>query len=370
LVHRNEQARNEDERYLGLIFGQDPRMYEVHYPQYSDEERAEFRKALGHYVVASPDGVHWTWTGRKLDLLADRFGFGRDRIRNEWIIPCGGYMHQTGLQFNGMPYIPRQVAIKRSPDLETFSPLEHPFFLGQYEQFGAVRDHHTLHPFTYGNRLLGLLDLAVVPSYLPEVEIVVSPDGRRWNRPLMGFDFLPEGPVGEWDAENACLAASDPIRVGDELYFYYHGRTPARTFIGFGGVETRHEKPHELLQGAAIGLATLRLDGFAGWRTHSHHPDNEAFVTVRPVEVTKPELQVNFDSIGGAVRVEICGESFERIEGFWRDDCIKMDQAGVRQPIRFKDKGDLAELVGKRVTIRFLFTNGTLFSYRFASSGG
>jgi hypothetical protein len=232
------------------------------------------------------------------------------------------------------------------------------------------RDHHTLHPYTYGSTLLRHLDVSIIPSHGPEEEIVTSTDGRRWNRPLLGYDFLPDGAPGTWDAENATFAASDPIRVGDELYFYYTGSQPARVYSDTDAYRRRHELPHDKLAKSAIGLATLRLDAFAGWRTFGRSREHLAFVTTAPVEVTGPYLQVNFDSLGGHVRAEVRGENFEPIEGLSAEDGEPAVESDVRMPLRFKGGKNLADLIGKKVTIRFLFNNGTIFSYRFNDQPG
>jgi hypothetical protein len=79
-----------------------------------------------------------------------------------------------------------------------------------------------------------------------------------------------------------------------------------------------------------------------------------------------PNLQVNFHSLGGYLRAEIRGENFETIPGFTAEECEKMDRSGVRQPLCFTSGRNLNELAGKKVTLRFLFNNGILFSFRFS----
>ena len=373
IVIEHEPGDGAEARFTGLVYSQDSRMYEVFYPEYTDEQRAEFGKAMGHYFLHSDDGIHWRYEGQTPRLNADRFGFGRDHIRNEWLVIGGGAADPVGAFCTfttGGAYCPRRICIRRSKDLKTFGPMEHPFFLGEYEGYGMTRDHHTFHPYTYGNMLLGHLDVSVIPSHGPEEEIVTSMDGRRWNRPLMGYDFLPDGALGTWDAENASFAASDPIRVGDELYFYYSGSRPARIYTDMEVSRRHHEMPKDKLNTCDIGLATLRLDAFAGWRTFGRSREHLAFVTTAPVEVTGPYLQVNFDSLGGHVRAEVRGENFEPIEGLSAEDGEPALESGVRMPLRFKDGKNLGGLVGKKVTIRFLFNNGTIFSYRFNDQPG
>ncbi len=366
LVIEDEWTPDPNARYKGLIFGQDPRMYQVFFPEFSDDQRAEFAKAAGHYWLQSPDGIRWQYTGRRMTLPGDRFCFGRDRLRNEWLVQCCGHADPISFFHNGIPYTPRRIALRRSTDLEHFGPMEHPFFLGEHEQYGMRRDHHTFHPFTYGNMLLGLLDLSVLPSHGPEVEIVTSLDGRRWNRPLQGIDFLPDGPIGEWDEENACFASSDPIRVGDELFFFYSGSTPVRTYGDMNMYRKRHEIPPEELGACSIGLATLPLDAFAGWRTFGRFRGHEGFVTTRPITLTAPNLQANFHNLGGYLRAEICSENLDLIPGLTAENCEKITRSGPRQPLRFTNGKNLKELLDKKVSIRFLFNNGTLFSFRFA----
>ena len=69
-----------------------------------------------------------------------------------------------------------------------------------------------------------------------DVQLAVSRDGVRFTRDRGTIAarqgarptrtaFLPNGPVGSWDRFNQSLANNPPIAVGDELRFYYGGRT-------------------------------------------------------------------------------------------------------------------------------------------------
>ena len=84
-------------------------------------------------------------------------------------------------------------------------------------------------------------------SYL-DVQLAVSRDSIHFSRVGDRSPFIPVGPIGSWDRFNNSIANNPPIVIGDELRFYYAGRT------------YRHgpyEGPDEGFSGGAIGMATI-----------------------------------------------------------------------------------------------------------------
>ena len=77
-----------------------------------------------------------------------------------------------------------------------------------------------------------------------------SRDGFQWVRPTRGFAtnaFLAATNAdGDWNAYNTQSAGGGFLVVGDELWFYFSGRTKHKPDNGIG----------------STGLATLRRDGF------------------------------------------------------------------------------------------------------------
>merc|ERR1712100_652342 len=69
---------------------------------------------------------------------------------------------------------------------------------------------------------------------------------------LTGPEIIPISGVGspEFDS-HICFAAHKPLVVNDDVWFYYMG--------GNG--------PHNGARNSSLGLATLRIDGFAGLRS-------------------------------------------------------------------------------------------------------
>ena len=107
-----------------------------------------------------------------------------------------------------------------------------------------------------------------------EIQLATSPNAKSWKRPLRD-PFIPTSPRrGDWDFGNNAMAKSSPIRVGDELWFYYSGRS------------TLH---NEVPNTGAIGLGTLRVDGFVSLDAG----DEPGFLRTRPVVLQGKEIYVN-----------------------------------------------------------------------------
>ena len=96
--------------------------------------------------------------------------------------------------------------------------------------------------------------LAFVNLYDTDVErmwvtLASSLDGLRWQRPYRSERFLDLGTEGGWDDSWVNMSDSPPVREGDRMRFWYHGREEAH------GLKYRS---------GGIGTFVLGLDRFAG----------------------------------------------------------------------------------------------------------
>jgi hypothetical protein len=141
--------------------------------------------------------------------------------------------------------------------------------------------------------------------------LALSRDGRHYWRVRRGAINMPHGNCGEWD--NGRVRTSPPIRVGDELWIHFVGM-PAGNFgdpdrddptntVTRAPSPDDHKKFKEI-RPWSVGLARLRVDGWASFRLH---PDRETgHVTTVPFEYTGGALVVNGSGLGaGGIRVEV-----------------------------------------------------------------
>ena len=109
---------------------------------------------------------------------------------------------------------------------------------------------------------------------------------------------------------------------------------------------------------ASTGLARLRRDGFA-----SMDAEDLSTLTTRPLTFDGKHLFVNVDAPEGALRAEVLDENGIPIEGFTADDCTVIQTDSTKTMVSWGEKNDLSALAGKRVKLRFILENGSLYSF-------
>lgn len=138
------------------------------------------------------------------------------------------------------------------------------------------------------------------------------------------------------------VTLNQPMVEGDTIRIYYGGTNDYHT----GGGK------------AAIGLATLRKDGFASLDAGS----KMGTVTTRPLIGSEGELHLNTNASGGWVKVEILDSEGNVIEGYGRDDCASISADAMNQKVTWSSRSELPETKGSR-RFRFLLVNAALYSF-------
>jgi len=138
------------------------------------------------------------------------------------------------------------------------------------------------------------------------------------------------------------VTLNQPMVEGDTIRIYYGGTNDYHT----GGGK------------AAIGLATLRKDGFASLDAGS----KMGTVTTRPLIGSEGELHLNTNASGGWVKVEMLDSAGNVIEGYGRDDCASISADAMNQKIPWGSRSELPETKGSR-RFRFLLVNAALYSF-------
>jgi hypothetical protein len=111
----------------------------------------------------------------------------------------------------------------------------------------------------------------------------------------------------------------------------------------------------------SIGLATLRLDGFASVGGSF----DGGRLTTRVFEISPGQLRVNAKADHGALRVELLDAEHEPLPGYGVDDCVAVEADGVDLAVRWRDVDRLPEGPAR---LRFHFTNARLYAYWGADS--
>lgn len=255
---------------------------------------------------------------------------------NDWVVE----------QMDGM--VRTMHAVSKHPDNPLFRPEE------------SWEGHNVL--------LFGTVMYDPHPGALLDFQLAVSPDGKHWGRafdeawiPLspLPADYVrvklphtpPTGvdPFDErvpWDYGNNSASSMGPVRVGDELWMCYSGR------------RTDHaSSPHV----GAIGLGTLRLDGFVSLDA----AEEEGVVLTRPLRLLHGSLHVNADASEGSLQVEILDDQGIPLPPFTRDNCEPICTDDVRHLVRWRGAKvmDFEELNGREIRLRFHLQNAGLYSF-------
>lgn len=336
--------------FPGVIF--DPRD-----PDPNRRYKAHARTLNGHTAYFSPDGIHWSEPVRmKLDGY-DRSSVHWDPIHNNWFASTKNW-YRT--QPDAIPW--RGRGYQASNDYLKFDGK--PTFLAGTEP-NSDELVYSLEPFYYESLFLGIwARYRHDPDGLLDPQIAISRNGLRWERPtadsLISLTSLPTGfqrqktdgspetgvdPFAAdvpWDYGNNNVNSLGPLRVNDELWFYYSGRS-----------SDHRSSP----QTGAIGLARLRLDGFASLGT-----EGAGTFTTRPLRLGSGGLHLNADARGGEIRVEILDEESQPIASFTAANCAPLTTDDLRHEVRWNDSSDLSSLEGKVVRLRISFRHARLYS--------
>ena len=216
--------------------------------------------------------------------------------------------------------------------------------------------------FNYGDEFLGIMTYFHrdgSSAYHPDLDLrlLYSQDGLQYERP--GPDpserpaLIPGGDDGEWDRYMVMLTGAPPIRVGDQLYFYHRGSA---------FVHPPFDAPDSYRSGG-IGLATLRLDGFASLVAVGH-----GAVTTQPIIFSEGiALRINADASTGEIRVALLDEFGVPLTGYELTDAIAITTDSVDHLVAWAGGSDISALTGQAIQILFDMTDAELFSYTISS---
>ena len=323
----------------------------------------------GHSFIAkgySHDGIHWRLNGDGKPIPG-----GANSNLLGWDPHIGRYVLYPRVA--GPPTTPgttRSDAVGRSTSVDFISWSEPQRVLAAGPA-DSNRDFKGLAAFLYSDVYLGML-WVFEGDKSAQAELAFSRDGSEWQRVSPGEIFFRQGEPGSWDS-NGILAVA-PVIHGDRIYFYYAGWNVPYTDSKFvkqpdGRVIAIDEELARVQAGWvengkrmqwAIGMATLRLDGFISL----HAGKRPGVLTTKSFEATGGKLLLNAD-VRGDLRTEVLGENAEPLPGYAADDSYPIRSNEIQVKVRWKHGRTVEKLRGKRIRLRFIMREGDLYSFRF-----
>ena len=317
-------------------------------------------EALGTTTAVSVDGVHWTPFGRvQMPKIIDIGHFFYDELKARYAVYGRLWAER------------RKVQLSLSDDFDSWSE---PVLVADIDEKDPPgTEIYTMAVHIDGGQYVGLSQLyGSGTTHLLEFELSTSRDGLSWTRVHQGEKFLPCGPLGEWDRFNNSISC-DPVRVGEELWFYYGGRTFRHA--GYSGNDMGTEDAQTLrarlgntgdgsLGGppafpgmrGAIGLAKLRLDGYVSLGASY----DGGSVTTVPVLPSGSNLHVNAACRWGEIFVEVLGPDGKPVQGGLS---MPVSGDGTDLAVRWPDDGPNPLTAGGPVQLRFKIRNARLYAY-------
>lgn len=330
-VIRHDNPPDADTRYVMVMGPADRETNEKYYEAAVSPDGVNFR-FLEHFAFP-PLGV------------ADRACFVWDPWHEEYVLYSRGF-HVPPEMEPMRPDVSHGRAVLRSTSKDLVNWSEAELVMHMDAEDPCWTEIYSMMCFPCGHMWVGLPQAyRRVPGVdTVHIETAWSSDGREWHR--IREPFIPLGGPGEWDRFNNAVATA-PVRVGEELWFYYSGRT------------TRHgpyKGPDTGPGSAAIGLATLRDEGFLSLDASY---DGGSVVTV-PLALEGNDLLINAKADFGQVAAEILDEAGEALEG-WESTPTVGD--GTRLRVVFPKGKRLGELKARPVRLRFTLGNTRLYSF-------
>jgi len=188
-----------------------------------------------------------------------------------------------------------------------------------------------------------------------EVQLAVSRDGVRWERPSRE-PYFPTGLADEWDRWYAVMAPGI-VRRGNYLYQYYNssGRLHDSAVV-------RQEYADSAKVLGGVGIVRQRLDGFVS----ADADFKGGTLRTPPITFKGNNLRLNIDTGSmGTAYVEIQDEAGQPIPGFTLADCEEIGGNFIDQRVYWKGKSDVSFLAGKTVRLRFNLKRAKLFAFQF-----
>lgn len=315
-------------------------------------------KRLGY----SSDGLNWTWDRPKDELFSSSdvinwfFDPWKNRMCATW--KCSDRRHRAcGVVWSSdlatwvKPYNgPVFTADDLDPDPTQIYGM--PVFAYQGMFIGLPLIYHARW-IKYGKYTspLVMFEAQEGSPKNGDIQMAWSWDLVNWTRTPKREPFIPNGPPGTFDS-GFIGTAREPIVMGDELWFYYSGWDTPHVNKGNPWEKTYPK--------AAVGIATIRLDGFCSMRAGA----KEGWLVSRREVFNTSRVTVNAACApGGYVTAELVDRHNRVIPGFEKSACIPFTGDSVRGELAWKTNAFPPDFIDKDKKIKFYLKNANLYSY-------
>lgn len=329
----------------------------------------------GICLAWSDDGIHWD---RDPDnpVLACPSDCKNNVIYNQelgrYILITRPHPHSSGIYEwtpPGNRSMRRRIALSTSENLREWGSIRTILYPGNDDP----PDFDNMTVISYGNNYVGFLHTFDDDLYAGQVmsaHLVLSRDGLHWSRPVRA-PFLCPGFSGR-GFDNGSIGVSGAIVPfeNDRILLFFSGRAEV----------TEQGK----MPSGRMATISLRRDGFLYcsvgpfgskgsriWKRGlefqtAERADNLGFLLTHEFVVPGPELTLNCDASRGLIRAEVIqGPTGEILEGFSRDDCVAISIDSVQAPVRWKERRNIGEMVGKPIMLRLILDNANVYSFCF-----
>jgi predicted GH43/DUF377 family glycosyl hydrolase len=305
----------------------------------------------GQYAAFSKDGIAWdhrptpvmTNTGDRSNVLGQRGHHGR----------FVAYLrHADMMKRHGA----RSVWVSESEDFLRWNeptPILRPDLDDppNSELYGMAA-------FRYSDRYIGLLEHWHGAPDRIEIQLAWSRGGDVWQRPAVRRPFL-SGRDYPWAKAWVTCANTAPIQEGNQLWFYFGGRSQA------------HGREHPQSYGA-IGLASLTMDRFAAIQA-DYRPGR---LVTRPFTWPGGELALNCTNTryaqghplhgGGEITVEILDSEGGAVDGYSAPHNVVSPRSRSTDfpPVQWPRGRSMRQLAGRRIRLAFTLRDARLYAFR------
>jgi hypothetical protein len=305
------------------------------------------RRGLG--AAVSPDGIHWTLEHDFLNYaICDISRFFWDAARQQYVLYGRTKLTETP------PDSPwrlwgwgRAVTLLTSTDFRHWT--DHGLMYAADADDPAGAEIYSMSVFPCAGMYLACVQMFYdnPDQGTLDMQLAVSRDGKQFTRVSPREPFIAEGKVGAWDRFNISLGNLPPVTVGDELWFYYSGRTCRHN---------PYKGPDTGPKFGAIGLGKIKRDRFLALEASF----DSGKVVTRPFQFSGSNLCLNANCRFGTIGISLRDQNGQEIEGF--QTTISGHDA-VEIPIRFAGK-ELAQLRQQAVKIEVTLVNARFFGFQ------
>ena len=229
---------------------------------------------------------------------------------------------------------------------------------GHYPGAGEAPQLYSLNAVAYESIMVGMhyilrgpknsiIDEGKFPK-LTDLELGFSRDGFHWDRPDRNGFIRAERLEGTWD--RAYLRSPTGVFVvsGDKLIFPY---------TGFSGIAADGSRgPYN---GASIGLAFLRRDGFASMDAGIA----TGTLTTRPIIFSGKHLFINASVPQGFLRAEVRDLNGKPIAPFTLKNSVPFTGDSTIAQMHWQGGVDLSMLAGTPIRLHIELSNGSFYAF-------